>query len=202
MARTPLPRSFWVLWAGILVNRAGTFVEPFLIIYLTTQRGLSAASAGTVLVAFGAGAFASQLLGGGLADHLGRLATVVGGMADSFVALLSLGAARTMPALLVAAFLVRVVGDLHRPAASALVTDLVDPVDRRRAFGLNFWAVNLGFTVAAAAAGFLAEVSFTLIFVLDAFTCLGFALVVLVGIRHDPPRQDFGEHPLPDAVGD
>lgn len=199
MARSPLPRTFWVLWVGILVNRAGTFVEPFLIIYLTTQRGLSAASAGTVLVAFGAGAFASQLLGGGLADHLGRRVTVVGGMAVSFVALLSLGAARTMPELLVAAFLVGVVGDIHRPAVSALVADLVEPAERPRAYGLNFWAVNLGFTIAAVAAGYLAEVSFTLIFAIDAVTCLAFAGVVLLGIRHDPPRHAFGDAPEPAA---
>jgi hypothetical protein len=29
-----LPRLFWMLWAGILVNRLGTLVEPFLGVYL------------------------------------------------------------------------------------------------------------------------------------------------------------------------
>jgi hypothetical protein len=32
-----LPKGFGVLWAGTLVNRAGTFVAPFLTIYLTER---------------------------------------------------------------------------------------------------------------------------------------------------------------------
>ena len=34
-----LPRSFWVLWSGTLVNRIGYMVEPFLAYYLTGIRG-------------------------------------------------------------------------------------------------------------------------------------------------------------------
>jgi hypothetical protein len=33
-ARGGLPRPFWFLWAGTLVNRLGYFVAPFLTLYL------------------------------------------------------------------------------------------------------------------------------------------------------------------------
>ena len=167
-SRPPLPRAFWVLWTGTLINRVGTFVEPFLVLYLTSQRGLTPAQAGIVLTAYGAGALVSQILGGALADHVGRRTTLIGGLLASALSLLALGAARGTTELLLAAFVVGVVGDLYRPASSALVADLVDPVERPRAYGLLFWAINLGFMVAAATAGFLAEQSYTLIFVLDA----------------------------------
>jgi len=44
-----LPRSFWALWAGALVNRVGTFVVPFLALYLTQRRHLAVSAAGFVV---------------------------------------------------------------------------------------------------------------------------------------------------------
>ncbi len=41
-----LPRAYWALWVGLLVNRVGSFVVPFLSLYLTQERGLSVTEAG------------------------------------------------------------------------------------------------------------------------------------------------------------
>ncbi|WP_272474133.1 hypothetical protein [Baekduia alba] len=41
------PHAFWSIFAGTLINRVGTFVEPFLALYLTSSRDLSPARAGT-----------------------------------------------------------------------------------------------------------------------------------------------------------
>jgi hypothetical protein len=35
-----LPRTYWLLWVGTLINRLGGFVIPFLTLYLTQERGL------------------------------------------------------------------------------------------------------------------------------------------------------------------
>jgi MFS family permease len=186
--RVPLPRAYWVLWSGTLVNRAGTFVEPFAVLYLTSQRGFSPSQVGIALVAYGAGAAVSQIVGGWAADHVGRRSTLVWGMTAAGLSLALLGAARGLAPICAAAFLVGLASDVYRPASNALVTDLVGPGERRRAFALLFWAVNLGFSLAAVAAGFVAGISYALLFAIDAATCLGFAGVVFVGIRKDPPR--------------
>ena len=55
-----LPRPFWWLWLGTLVNRAGTFIEPFAVLYLTGPRHLSITTAGTVVTVWGAGSLVSQ----------------------------------------------------------------------------------------------------------------------------------------------
>ncbi|MCW2994359.1 MAG: major facilitator transporter, partial [Conexibacter sp.] len=54
-----LPRTFWWLWLGVLVNRVGTVVQPFLALYLTTGRHLSVAGAGAVVAVTGAGSIAA-----------------------------------------------------------------------------------------------------------------------------------------------
>ena len=50
-----LPREFWLLWAGMFVNRLGGAVFPFLALYLTRERGLDAGIAGLVVGLYAAG---------------------------------------------------------------------------------------------------------------------------------------------------
>src|SRR5215831_5538223 len=86
-----LPRLFWVLWAGILINRLGTMVEPFLGVYLVAVRGFPVTTAGAVLAIYALGSMASQTLGGWLADRLGRRAALTAGMLANGAALIALG---------------------------------------------------------------------------------------------------------------
>ncbi len=181
-----LPREYWWLWSGTLVTRLGYFVQPFLVLYLTSARSLSAPRAALVVSAFGAGSLVSQPLGGLLADRLGRRRALTAGLTASAVTLLALGAARTTPLMLAAATLAGASLDLYRPASQALVADLVAPQVRPRAYALLYWAVNLGYAVATAAAGFLASVGFGWLFILDAATSLVFAILVGRGIRRVP----------------
>jgi len=173
-----LPRAFWVLWAGTLINRLGVFVEPFLALYLSSGRHLSLAQVGGVLASYGAGSVFSQLIGGELADRVGRRATLTAGMLANAAALLALGYARGLGPLIAAAVAMGITVDMYRPAASALVADLVPAAERTRAFGLIFWAVNIGFSVAMVLGGTLARAGFTPLFWADAATCAVFGLLV------------------------
>ncbi|MGP9023029.1 MFS transporter [Streptomyces sp. BR1] len=182
-----LPREFWVQWWGTLLNRLATFVQPFLVLYLTTSRGLSVPQAGMVAAVWGAGVIAGAVVGGWSADRVGPRATVLGGMCLSAAALVGLGAARGLPLLLVAALLAGVTSNIYRPAADALVADIVAPADRTRAFGLTFWAINAGFSVSAALGGYLASLGYGLLFAVDAATCLACGVLVYVGLPEPPP---------------
>jgi MFS family permease len=166
-----------VLFSGTLINRLGYVIEPFLALYLVRGRELPITTVGYVVAAFGLGAFASQPIGGYLADRVGRRLTIVGGLVGSAAAFLTLGAARDIWALTGAAVLAGLMIDLYRPAVAALVADLVPPEDRPRAFGLLHWAINVGVSAAGILGGFLAQRSYWLLFALDALTCLVFAVM-------------------------
>jgi MFS family permease len=186
-----LPRAFWALWSGTLVNRLGAFVLPFLALFLTRARGYSVSEAGLVLTSLGFGAAVSQPLGGTLADRIGRRRTMVGGLVAAAASLLALGAAHGLPALCVTAFLFGGSADMFRPASSAAVADLVAPELRARAFALLFWALNLGFAVATLLGGYLADKGYWLLFAGDAATSLAFAAIVLRMVPETmPPRRD------------
>lgn len=182
-----LPRPFWALATCHFVNRAGGFVQPFLVLYLTQDRGVSVATAGAVAAAVGAGSVASQLLGGWLSDRVGRRHTMLVGFAGTALGLIALGSADTMPAIWAAAVVLGLVSDLFRPAAMATVADVLGPADRVRGYGLMFWGANLGFSVSSVSAGVLAGFGFGLLFWINAATSAVAALVVW---RRIPETRD------------
>ncbi|NJP90787.1 MFS transporter [Nonomuraea sp. FMUSA5-5] len=189
-----LPRPFWALWGGTLVNRLGTMVMPFTGVYLTQSRGLSVAAAGLVMGLFGVGSLLSQLVAGVLTDRIGRRATLSGGMLATAVCMLALGYSTSLPAILASMFALGLVVDVYRPASSALVADLVSPEERPRAYGLLFWAINLGYSVGMTAGGWLAGLGFVWLFWIDALSSVVFAVLVWRAVPETRPetRQKTG----------
>ena len=197
-----LPAPFWWLWVGTLVNRAGTFIEPFFVLYLTGPRHVSVPTAGLVLTLWGIGSLLSQPLGGFLTDRCGRRATLAASLGATALTLCALGVVRELAVIAVLGFLVGLVGDMYRPAASAAIADVVPAQRRERAYALQFWAVNLGFSIASVAAGVLLHLGFGTLFVLDAATTLGFGLLALrfVPETRPDPAADTATARLSDPV--
>ncbi|MGV9302787.1 MDR family MFS transporter [Nonomuraea sp. NPDC003727] len=187
-----LPRPFWALWSGTLVNRLGTMVMPFTGVYLSQARGLSLAATGIVMAVFGAGQLASQLVAGSLTDRIGRRATLSGGMLATAAAMLALGYSTTLPAILASMFVLGLVIDAYRPASSALVADLIAPAERPRAYGLLFWAINLGYAVGMTAGGWLAQSGFLWLFWFDALSSVVFAVLVWRAVPETRPEPEEG----------
>ncbi len=178
-----LPRATWILFIGQFINRFGTFVMPFLAIYLT-RRGYTFMQAGAAVSAYGGGHLAASMIGGHLADRIGRRHTIALSMFGSCAAMLALSQARAYPAILVLSFAAGLAAEMFRPAATALIADLVTPEQRVTAFALYRFAVNLGFAFGPATAGFLANRSFFLVFAGDAATSLVFGVIALLALPH------------------
>ncbi len=189
MAGAALPRTYWLLWAGTLVNRLGSFVVVFLSLYLTKSRGLTVEAAGLVVSLYGAGSMLGGLTGGVLADRIGRRATLLLALAGGSTAMVALGLARELWLIAALAPLVSFLTDIHRPAVAAMVADLVPPPNRQRAYGLLYWAINLGFAVASVVAGLLARIDYLILFIGDAATTAAYAAVVWRFIPESRPTE-------------
>ncbi|WP_433344852.1 MFS transporter [Micromonospora sp. CA-111912] len=173
-----LPATFWYLWAGLLINRAGAFAMLFLPLYLAEARGASTALAGAVVGAYGAGGAVGVLLGGVLADRWGRRATLLAAHLATAGLMVGLAFSRHLAAIAALAALVGVVHSMPSPAFVAAIVDVVPEHRRSRAFNLQFWAFNLGMAVASLLAGLLAEASFLALFLVDAAATLAAAVVI------------------------
>ena len=184
-----LPPLFWSLWAGMLVNRLASFVITFLALYLVSERGFTARQAGHVVAIYGLGLLLSGPLGGALADRIGRRRTMLLGLTLGGCCVGVLGFLRDPAWLTFVAFLAALTGDTYRPAASAAVADIVPPADRARAYGLIYWAVNLGWAISLSVAGFVAERSMLALFLADACTSLAFAAILFVRVPETRPAR-------------
>ena len=184
-----LPRPAWILFAGSFLNRFGSFVITFLVLYVTRQ-GYSPAQAGLVVASYGLGSLPAAAFGGFLADRLGRRETIALSMFGGAGSMLALSQAHGLTALFLLSALAGLAAELYRPASGALLADLVPSQRRVAAFGMYRLAINAGFAAGTAVAGFMAERSFTLLFVGDAVTSVLFGLVVLIGLPRTKSTAD------------
>jgi MFS family permease len=176
-----LPGPVWILCAGSFVNRFGSFVAVFLILYLR-EKGYSIAEAGFVVSLYGAGNVVAAAVGGLVADRLGRRNAIAISMFSSAATLLALSQADEIVLIGALTVLAGLTGELYRPASAALLADLVPAGQRLPAFALNRFAINLGFAAGPATAGLLADRSFTYLFVGDALTSIVFGALALAAL--------------------
>jgi MFS family permease len=173
---TALPRGAWILFFGTFLNKFGTFVVPFLAIYMT-RLGYSVAESGLPIAAYGVGTLGACLVGGSMADRIGRRKTIVLSMFSAAVAMICLSQARGLPAIIFFAGLAGLTGELYRPAGSALLADLVPAGQRVTAYAAYRMSFNAGWAFGPATAGLLAKHSFAWLFIGDAATSVLYGIV-------------------------
>lgn len=183
-----MPRPAWVLFAGTFVNRFGSFVLTFLVLYMRS-RGFDPSEAGIAVAAYGAGGLGAATVGGVLADRLGRRRTIALSMFGSAATMLTLSQARSLALIAVLTGVAGLTSEAYRPASSALLADLVPAERRVTAYALYRLAVNAGFAAGPAVAGLIAERSFFLLFVGDAATSVVYGSIALVALPETRPRR-------------
>jgi MFS family permease len=195
-----LPSDFWILWSGILVNRIGALAFPFLSFFLASK-GFSANIAVLAVSCWGIGGLTATFFGGWSADRIGRKPTLLAGLLLSALAMLGMPWGNSIFLIDLCAFLAGFGFDFQRPAVSASVADLVPVSERVRAFGLNYWAINIGASLAPLIGGALAAISFFFLFTFDAVSSLCYFVLILLRLR-EPARHlvSSGSRPSPLAA--
>jgi predicted MFS family arabinose efflux permease len=184
-----LPGTFWYLWIGLLINKVGGFGIIFLSLYLVKARGLDASGAGLVVGMYGVGGAAGVLAGGVLADRWGRRRTLVVSHLATTVCMLGLAFVPWIPLIGALTLLVGAAQSMVGPPLIAAMVDVVPEPDRTRAFSLEFWAINVGTTVAAPLAGLLADVGFTPLFLVEAGATFATLLILVLKVPETLVRR-------------
>ena len=172
------PAVRWLLF-GVFVNQLGAFVQVFLVLFLV-DHGASQAQAGVALGAYGAGSVLGALLGGRLADVLGRRATMTLSMLCAAALTISigfLGDPALYPLLLVVIVADGAMTQAYRPAASAMLADLVPAERLVMTFSMYRVALNTGAVIGPLVAAWLMTVSWDLLFWADGLTAIACALL-------------------------
>lgn len=178
--------------AATFSNSLGTFLLPFLPLYLD-RVGIGAGRIGSAVSCYGVGCLVACFVGGPLSDRIGRKEVVLLNLAVSGAATASMILVKDHLAVLAILAVVGFCSGLSRPGVNALVADITEGDERVHAYGLLYWAGNLGFLCASLSGGVIASRSFATLFGLDAATCLAAFLIVLLGLGRTPPGGVRGE---------
>jgi len=193
-----LPRPVWVVFASTLVNRAGSMVLSFLVLYLTRERQFSAERAGFLLFLYGAGAIVAGPFAGRLADRWGSVPLMRASLFASGAMLLLYPLARTFPALVAVTVALAMVTESFRPAAMSFFAETVEPARRKSAFSVYRLGINLGMAIGPAVGGILATISFRYLFLVDGGTSLAAAMVLaLAAMPRRAPAGTPASSPAP-----
>jgi MFS family permease len=162
----------------MLVNRLGSFLQIYLVLYLT-HRGFGDYAAGIALGAYGIGSVLGVLLGGTIADRFGYRWTIVVSMSAAGILTALLVRLPTLPAIVAVAAIIGLLAQSYRPASSALLVELTPEPQHVMVFAVYRLAFNLGTTAGPLLGALLITYSYDLMFYADAATSVGFALFAL-----------------------
>lgn len=170
----------WVLFYTTLINRSGTMVIPFLVLYLTQKIGVTASEAGTALLVYGIGAFVSAPLAGRLADKIGALKVMKASLVGTSLLMLVYGFITNYYLILFFSFVLSIVNEAFRPANLSLISEIVAPSQRRISIALNRLGINIGMSIGPVLGGFLTLIDYQLLFYVNAFASLAAGAYLII----------------------
>jgi len=180
-----LSTEVWQLASMMLINRLGTLILPFLVLYTTVELGWSAVDGGWAAASFGCGSLAGAYLGGVLTDRMGYHRTMLLGLfaaAGVFFVTQYFEHFYVFCGLL---FVGSMAADVLRPALFSGLSFVTTKQTQTRAISLLRMAFNLGIAIGPAVAGaFVVHIGYRSIFVIDALTCLLAGIFMLAYIKN------------------
>jgi MFS family permease len=185
-------RRFWTLLLVQLIVAVGFGAAmPFVSLYLHTQLGTPMTLVGTIMLVSALVASGGRIVGGEIADRVGRRPLLLVGMGLRVLvfALMAVGIYLHWSVWMIGLtfLLIRLVGAAVRPGLMAIVADVVDKNQRVEAYALFRIGSNAGWAIGPAIGGFLVPISYASLFVLT--TVASLIGVILVALFIHESRQ-------------
>ena len=189
-------RRIWFLLSIRIINALGfSIVLPFISVYLYSEQNVSMTLIGSIFLGIAVVRAIMQILGGSFADKFNRrkimlIASI--GRTLAFI-ILALTILSNLPLSLIgiAILLAYGFGSMFMPAADAMISDVVLPKDRIEAYGFQRVGFNVGWAIGPAIGGYLASLSYHLIFLIAAFF-FAIAIIIVYFFLPDSYNNDSG----------
>jgi MFS family permease len=185
-----LPKSIYIIFFSRIVNAMGSFIYPFLTLFLTEKMKLGASTAGKFILLTAVTSVPGALLGGKLSDKFGRKHIVIIFQCLAAICFIPCGFLKDsmlVPWLLLVAFFFT---SAATPAYTAMTTDLTNVNNRRNAFSLLYLGNNMGLAVGPLIAGFLYKNFISWIFWGNAISTFISLILIGVFVKESIPQSE------------
>lgn len=187
-----LKKEIYIIFIARIVNSMGSFVYPLLALIMTQKIGLSTAYTGTLITTVSIFTGLSIIVGGKIADSLGRKKVILLFQGSAAIVFIICGFLKPTMNLVYFIMAAPILNSIAQPAQDAMVIDLTDPEKRREAFSLLYMGHNLGFAIGPVIGGILYRSHLPLVFIGDGLTTIAsltlFALFVNETINSDEDK--------------
>lgn len=188
------PGNFWILVSVYFIDRIGdSLIFPFLALYVTSKFNVGMTDVGILMAIYSGAAFFSNMVGGALTDKFGRKSILIVGLVSSASISLLMGFVQKWETFYFLTMLTGFVAMIGGPAASAMMADILPLEKRTDGYGVLRVAVNLAVTIGPALGGFLAGVSYKLLFVMDFVVSIIAAGIVFKALAETKPEVSEGQ---------
>ena len=190
-----LPTLAWWLALATFLNRAGTMVLPFLLLYLTRYLGWDPEKAALILALYGLTSMVAGPLSGILCDRFGSGKVLCVSLFSSSCVMLVFPLVASAPSVAFSTILLSFFSESFRPASLSIQARVLTPELRQRGFTLNRLAANAGMSIGPAVGGLLASLWFPAIFLVDGLSALLASILLSrlvwgLGVRPGTSAQD------------
>ena len=199
------PRLFWiVVGVSFIDGIGGTLLFPFFALYITQKFGVGMTQAGILLGISSLFGLIGGMIGGALTDKFGRKQLILFGLVFSAISTLGFGFVNNFAFLFPLVVVVGLLSSVARPAQEAMIADILPEKQRQEGFGILRVVGNLAWIIGPTIGGFLANINFFYLFVIDSImSCLVAVIIyrVIPETRPEPHAHEKGESLLKTITG-
>lgn len=173
------PRLFWVVVVVSFIDRVGgTLLFPFFALYITQKFHVGMTQAGILLGISSLFGLIGGTVGGALTDKFGRKGLILFGLIFSALSTLTFGLVTHLSMLYPLMVIVGLLSNIGGPAGDAMIADILPEKQRQEGFGILRVVGNLAWIIGPTIGGFVANINFFYLFVIDSLvSCLVAAIV-------------------------
>jgi MFS family permease len=199
------PRLFWVVVGISFVDRiGGTLLFPFFALYITEKFNVGMTQAGVLLGMSSLFGLIGSTIGGALTDKFGRKQLILFGLVFSAISTLTFGLVNDLSLLYPLMIVVGLLSSVAHPAHDAMIADILPESKRQEGFGILRVVGNLSWMIGPTIGGFVANINFFYLFVIDAvISCLVAAIVfrTIPETKPEPHAHEQSESLLQTVAG-
>jgi MFS family permease len=184
------PRLFWVVvMVRFIDGIGGTLLFPFFALYITQKFGVGMTQAGILLGISSLFGLLGSMFGGALTDRFGRKQLILFGLVFSAVSTLAFGLVSEISILYPMVIIVGLLSSISHPAHEAMIADILPEQKRQEGFGILRVVGNFSWIIGPTIGGFLANINFFYLFVIDAIISCIVAAVIYRTIPETKPER-------------
>ena len=183
------PKLFWVIVGVSFIDRiGGTLLFPFFALYITQKFNVGMTEAGILLGLSSLFGLIGSTIGGALTDKFGRKQLILFGLIFSAASTLTFGLVTEISVLYPLMMGVGLLSNVAHPAHDAMIADVLPEKQRQEGFGILRVVANLSWIIGPTIGGFLANINFFYLFVVDAIISCIVAVIIFRTIPETKPE--------------